>query len=81
MEPKANTHSAILKFVAVGGLFSAWFKVSVDVFNFAWQILSISPKEETLEAVTKAVCGNCQEHYDEDEYHLIHGTHLCDACR
>ena len=29
----------------------------------------------------KAVCGNCQEHYDDDEYHLIHGTHLCEACR
>ena len=29
----------------------------------------------------KAVCENCQEHYDDDEYHLIYGTKLCEACR
>ena len=81
MEPKANTHNAILKFVAISALFSALFKISVDVFDFALQILSISPKEKTLKAVSKVVCGNCQEHYDDDEYHLIHGTHLCEACR
>ena len=29
----------------------------------------------------KAVCENCQEHFDDDEYHLIYGTKLCEACR
>ena len=49
----------------------------MEAFKFSWHIISTSPEKETW----KTVCGNCQELYDDDEYHLIHGTHLCEACR
>ena len=38
-------------------------------------------QEDNDDAVFKAVCENFQEYYDDDEYHLIHETHLCEACR
>ena len=101
---------AALKVAAVGGIFMVWYKITIEAFNFAWHIISISPEKETLKAISKvmcaeckqffvdkpdedqtyvcfscagfkAVCGYCQELYDDDEYHLIHGTHLCHNCR
>ena len=72
---------ASLKAAAVGGIFMIWANFTIEAFKFSWHIISTSPKKETYEASFKAVCKNCQEHYDDDEYHLIHGTHLCKVCR
>ena len=70
-----------LKAAAVSGIFMIWYNFSIEAFKFAWHIISTSPKKVTCGPVFKAVCGNCQEIYDDDEYHLIHGTHLCEAYR
>ena len=67
-----------IKTAAVSGIAFFWVNFTVESFKMAWHIISTSP-EKTLSF--KAVCGNCQEYYDDDEYHLIHGTHLCEACR
>ena len=72
---------ASLKVAAVGGIFMIWSNFTIEAFKFACHIISTSPEKETWAPITKAVCGNCQELYDDDEYHLIHGTHLCGACR
>ena len=68
-----------LKVAAIGGIFMAWSNFIIEAFKFAWHIITM--EKETWKPVTKAVCGNFQELYDDDEYHLIHGTHLCGACR
>ena len=87
---------SFIKIAAVSGIAFFWVNFTVEAFKSAWRIISTSPEdEETLrapfksrvwnshddDAVFKAVCGNCQEYYDDDEYHLIHGTHLYEACR
>ena len=76
-----NVLQASIKAAAVGGIFFAWAKFTIEAYKTAWHIISSSPKKETYEASFKAVCGHCQKLYDDDEYHLIHGTHLCEACR
>ena len=69
-----NALHASIKTAAVGGIFLVWTNYTIEAFKITWHIISTSPEEKTC----KAVCGNCQEHYDD---HLIHGTHLCEACR
>ena len=76
-----NALRASIKAAAVGGIFFVWANYTIEAFKIAWHIVSTSPEEETWKAVSKVVCGNCQEHYDDDEYHLIHGAHLSEACR
>ena len=70
-----------LKAAAVSGIFMIWYNFTIEALKFSWHIISTSPKKDTYDPVFKAVCGNCQKLYDDDEYHLIHGTHLCGACR
>ena len=70
-----------LKAAAVSGILMIWYNFTIEALKFSWHIISTSPKKDTYDPVFKAVCGNCQEVYDDDEYHLIHGTHLCNACR
>ena len=71
-----------IKTAAVSGIAFVWVNFTVKAFKFALHIVLTSPEDEkTLRASFKVVCGNCQELYDDDEYHLIHGTHLCEACR
>ena len=72
---------ASIKVAAVSGIFMAWSNFTIEAFKFAWHIISTSPEEETWKAITKAMCENCRKLYDDDEYHLIHGTHSCGACR
>ena len=72
---------ASLKVPAVSGIFIISANFTIEAFKFSWHIISTSPEKETWKPITKAVCGNCQELYDDDEYHLIHGTHLCEAFR
>ena len=78
---KFDSLQASIKVAAVGGIFMVWSNFTVKALKMAWHIISTSPEEETWMAASKVVCGNCQELYDDDEYHLIHGTHLCEACR
>ena len=73
--------NASFKAVAVGATLFVWAEYTKEAFKFAWHIISTSPEEETWKAITKAVCGNCRKLYDDDEYGLIHGTNLCEACR
>ena len=76
---------AFIKTAAVSGIAFFWVNFTVESLKMAWHIISIFPEKTLMapddDAVFNAVCGNCQEHYDDDEYHLIHGTHLCEACR
>ena len=82
MAPKVNALQASIKAAAVGGIFFIRANFKIEAFKFAWHIVSTSPEErKTWIPITKAVCGYCQELYDNDEYGLIHGTHLCEACR
>ena len=78
---KFDPLQASLKVAAVGGIFMIWSNFTIEAFKFAWHIISTSPEKETYKASFKAICENCQKHYDDDKYHLIHGTHLCGACR
>ena len=72
---------ALIKAAAVGGMFNIWAYFTIEAFKFAWHIVSTSPEKETWKAITKVLCDNCRKLYDNDEYGLIHGTHLCEACR
>ena len=76
-----NALQVFIKTAAISGIGLFWVSFTIEAFKFAWHIVSTSPEKETWKPITKAVCGNCQELYDDDEYHLIHGTHLCGACR
>ena len=71
-----------LKVAAVSGIFMIWYNFTIEAFKFSWHIISSSPKKETWEAPSfKVVCGICQQLYEDDEYHVIHDVHLCEACR
>ena len=72
---------ASLKVAAVSGIFKIWSNFTIEAFKFACHIISTSPEKDTYRASFKAVCENCRKLYDDDEYDLIHGTHLCEACR
>ena len=67
----------LIKSAAISGIAFFWVNLTAESLKMVWHILSPTWK---LPA-TKAVCGHCQELYDDDEYHLIHGTYLCEACR
>ena len=69
---------AFIKTAAVSGIAFFWVNFTVESLKMVRHIIS---PEKTLMDPFKTVCGNCQELYDDDEYHLIHGTHLCEACR
>ena len=70
-----------LKGIAIAGIIVFWSEFTIEALKFAWHIFLTSPEKETYEASFKALCENCQELYDDDEYDLIQGTHLCEACR
>ena len=55
-----------IKTAAIGGIAFFWVNFTVESLKMAWHIIFTSP-EKTLMAPFKAVCGNCQEHYDDDE--------------
>ena len=78
---KFDPPQASIKVTAVTGIFMFWSNFTIEAFKFVWHIISTSPEKETYEASLKAVCENCRKLYDDDEYHLIHETNLCEACR
>ena len=66
MAPKVNALQASIKAAAVSGMVFVWVNFTVEAFKMAWHIISTSPGEETWKAVSKVMCENCQEHYDDD---------------
>ena len=79
-----NVFHTSIKAAAVTGIALFWVNLTIEAFKVAWHIISTSPGIKAVHddgAIFKAVCGHCQELYDDDEYHLIHGSHLCEACR
>ena len=72
---------ASFKAVAVGAILFVWVEYTKEAFKFAWHIVSTSPEQETWKAIAKVSCDNCRKLYDDDEYGLIHGAHLCENCR
>ena len=70
-----------LKLAAVGGIFTIWYNFTIEAINFAWHIISTSLEKETYKASFKILCENCRKLYDDDEYHLINGSYLCETCR
>ena len=82
---KFNALQTSIKAAAISGIFFFWVNATIEAFKLSWHIIhgpedETSPEDKTS-PVHKAVCGHCQEVYDDDEYHMIHGTHLCGACR
>ena len=57
---------ASLKVAAVSGIFMIWANFTIEAFKFSWHIVSTLLEKETWKPITKAVCGNCQELYDDD---------------
>ena len=73
---KDNALRLLIKTAAVSGISLVWVSFTIEAFKFALHLVSTLPGDKTWNSITKPVCGHCQELYDDDEYHLIHGTHL-----
>ena len=76
-----NPLEASFKLIAVSGMFMMWTKLTIEAFKFSWHIISTSPGEETLKVVKKAVCENCGNVYDDDDFDVIIERCLCFDCR
>ena len=76
-----NSLQASLKAAAVGGIFMLWVNITIEAFKLSWHIISTSPRKETLEIVRKAVCQNCGNVYDDDDFDVIIEKCLCFDCR
>ena len=72
---------ASLKAAAISGIFMIWANFTIEAFKFSWHIISTSPGEKTLEVVRKAVCENCGNVYDDDDFDVITEVCLCFDCR
>ena len=79
--PKFDALQASFKAAAVGGILMVWANFTKEVFKFSWHIITTSPGEETLEVVRKAVCENCGNVYDDDDFDVIIERCLCFDCR
>ena len=78
--PKFIPLEASFKLIAVSGIFMMWTKLTIEAFKFSWHIISTSPGEETLKVVKKAVCENCGNVYDDDDFDVIIERCLCFDC-
>ena len=76
-----NLVQASLKAAAVSGIFMMWGKLTIEALKFSWHIISTSPDEEILKVVRKAVCENCGNVYDDDDFDVINERCLCFDCR
>ena len=72
---------ASLKAAAVGRIFIFWVNITIEAFKLSWHIISTSPEKETLEFVRKAVCQNCGNVYNDDDFDVITEKCLCFDCR
>ena len=77
---KFNALQASLKAAAVGGIFMLWTKITIETFKLSWQIISTSPEKEILEVIRKAVCQNCGNVYNDDDFDVITERCLCFDC-
>ena len=68
---KFNPLEAPFKLIAVAGIFTMWANLTINAFKFSWHVITTSPGEETLKVVKKAVCENCGNVYDDDDFHVI----------
>ena len=75
------TFVPFLKAAAVGGIFAIWVKLTIEAFNLSWHIITTSPEKETLKVVRKAVCENCGNVYNDDDFDVIIERCLCFECR
>ena len=71
----------LIKTAAISGITLFWLNFTAESLKMAWHIISLPEKAASPKKTFKAACENCQELYDDDKYHLIHDTHLCEACR
>ena len=72
------TFGPFLKGAAVGGIFTIWAKFTIEAFNLSWHIIT---GKETLKVVRKAVCENCGNVYNDDDFDVIIERCLCFDCR
>ena len=70
-----------LKVAAVSGIFMIWTKFTIEAFKFSWHIITTTPEKETLKVVRKAVCENCGNVYNDDDFDVIIERCLCFDCR
>ena len=72
------TFVPFLKAAAVGGIFAMLAKLTIEAFNLSWNIIT---DKETLKVVRKAVCENCGNVYNDDDFDVIIERCLCFDCR
>ena len=70
-----------LKAAAVCGIFMLWTNITIEAFKLSWHIISTSPEKDTLKVVRKAVCQNCGNVYNDDDFDVITERCLCFDCR
>ena len=66
-----------IKTAAVSGIAFFLVNFTVESLKMAWRIIFSSPEDA---AVFKAVCINCQVHYDDDERQLLYKA-VCEHCQ
>ena len=71
------TFVPFLKAAAVGGIFAMWAKLTIEAFNLSWHIIT---DKETLKVVRKAVCENCGNVYNDNDFDVIIERCLCFDC-
>ena len=72
---------ASLKAAAVFGIFMLWTNITIEAFKLSWHIISTSPEKDTLKVVRKAVCQNCGNVYNDDDFDVFTERCLCFDCR
>ena len=78
---KFGVIQTFVKAAAVVGIYMFWAKITKETINLSRQIISTAPEKETLEVVRKAVCQNCGNVYDDDDFDVIIERCLCFDCR
>ena len=78
---KFDALQASLKAAAVGGISMLWANITIEAFKLSWHIISTSPEKDTLNVVRKAMCQNCGNVYNDDDFDVITERCLCFDCR
>ena len=79
--PKFDVIQPFIKAAAISGIFMLYYKITIETFKLSWHIISTSPEKETLEIIRKAVCQNCGNVYNDDDFDVITERCLCFDCR
>ena len=75
-----NFLQASLKVAAVCGICVLWTNITIEAFKLSCHIISL-PEKDTLNVVRKAVCQNCGNIYNDDDFDVITERCLCFDCR